>query len=387
MSIYRFWVLFVPLLFASTLSSCKDDLSKTPPDITDKGHFDGPYILYRDKMVDIVSVVKSSDGSKVNIESYENSKINDMEFTVTPNNGLKTFNFKLFDYANEPCVFTEPGKTLVVSDFEGNFKDFASILMTAGVINADYQWIFANNYLVVNGDFFDRGTDVLPVLWLSYKLDSEARRSGGYVHIILGNHDEMNLRGNVKYVDNRYIDLSQRLGIEYKKLFDENTELGQWLRTKNAMITIGKSLFVHGGISAELIAEGVDIQLINSVVRENLGRNKTTLEGLPKLLWSDFGPFWYRGLVESEEKYNPIQANELDEILNYFTAERIIVGHTVVPEVIGLHGGKVIVVDVDHPENVMNNSSRALLITKNGLKTINDKGEIKPLRLVSSFIE
>jgi hypothetical protein len=71
--------------------------------------------------------------------------------------------------------------------------------------------------------------------------------------------------------------------------------------------------------------------------------------------------------------------------MDYFKVKHIIVGHSIVQEIVGLHDGRVIAADVDHPENRKAGKSRALLITKNRFYTINDKGQIKDLPVVKGF--
>ena len=80
---------------------------------------------------------------------------------------------------------TEYAKTFAVSDLHGRFDLFAAILKTGEVINDKYEWIYGSNHLVIDGDIFDRGADVLPILWLIYKLEFEAKAVGGLslIHI------------------------------------------------------------------------------------------------------------------------------------------------------------------------------------------------------------
>ena len=59
------------------------------------------------------------------------------------------------------------------------------------MIDADYNWIFGTNQLVIIGDVFDRGVDVLPIYWLIYKLEKEAEDAGGKVTFLIGNHETM----------------------------------------------------------------------------------------------------------------------------------------------------------------------------------------------------
>ena len=82
---------------------------------------------------------------------------------------------------------------------------------------------------------FSRGFDMMPLLWLLYKLDFEAQQAGGKVHIIIGNLEAMNLKGDVRYVKQRYLDFCSNLGVDYSALFNTNSEIGRWLRTKNTI--------------------------------------------------------------------------------------------------------------------------------------------------------
>ena len=60
-------------------------------------------------------------------------------------------------------------------------------------------------------------------------------------------------------------------------------------------------------------------------------------------------------------------------------------GHTIVPEIVGLHGGKVIAVDVDHYENRKNGKSRALLIKNNRFYVVTDNGKTLDLPVLNGF--
>ena len=45
--------------------------------------------------------------------------------------------------------------------------------------------------MVFLGDLFDRGNDVVRTLWFIYRLEREARKQGGAIHVVLGNHEIM----------------------------------------------------------------------------------------------------------------------------------------------------------------------------------------------------
>ena len=88
------------------------------------------------------------------------------------------------------------------------------MLRNNGVIGKHYEWTYEKNQVIVIGDVFDRGKDVLPIFWLMYKLEQEAWEAGGVMTFMLGNHEEMVLRGNLKYTRSKYKDLATSLGDE-----------------------------------------------------------------------------------------------------------------------------------------------------------------------------
>ncbi len=381
----RFYPGVIVLAITLMTISCLGNGSESEKTVA--GIYDGPYIIYDGIMATIYRLEGGLGGPKLVSEYLTAEALKEKRIDVYPDSEMPPFSVRIFNYSNEPAIFIQPRKTFVVSDIEGNFVDFVKILFVAGVIDKDYNWRYGSNHLVINGDLFDRGTDVLAVIWLCYKLDCESRESGGKVHLTLGNHDEMELRGNTKYLDKRYLDLSSEIGLDYKELFGENTELGRWLRTKNTVTIIGKTLFVHGGISEDVANLNLTAQEINDIARANLGNDKTLLDSIPALLWGDAGPFWYRGLFRLDERYFPISPDGLVRILGNFGVERIVIGHCIAPEITALHNGKVIAVDVEHQGNSALGKSRALLIQGNKLKSVNDKGGKMTLPVVAGFFQ
>jgi hypothetical protein len=182
-------------------------------------------------------------------------------------------------------------------------------------------------------------------------------------------------------VEKRYLEFCDEIGIPYQDLFGANTEIGKWLRTKNTIVKIGKNLFVHGGISKEFIERGISIADANHLIRENLGKNRSELEGNVDFLFRSNGPFWYRGMVLTSPERNPLNVAETSVILNNFNVSRAIVGHCIVPDIIQLRDGLVVAIDVDHNKNRIEGKSRALIIltgqnTDEKLLKINDAGEL-----------
>ena len=60
---------------------------------------------------------------------------------------------------------------LALSDIEGEFENFRALLIAGHMMDSLYHWTFGKGHLVICGDLFDRGRDVVAELWLLYKLE------------------------------------------------------------------------------------------------------------------------------------------------------------------------------------------------------------------------
>jgi len=282
-----------------------------------------------------------------------------------------------------------PERLIAVADIEGNFNAFAGILINNKVTDEKFNWIFGDGHLVVNGDLFDRGNNVLPLIWLIYKLEQEAETAGGKVHTILGNHDIMNLRGVDNYNREKYRHSAYEIiGKDDLKdaittLYNEQSEIGKWLRTKNAIEVIGDYLFVHAGLSPELLEFNLSIETINKTVRKHIGENLYSTPGpdpVANLLMGRKGPFWFRGLVKSREEYGKVKMEQLDALLNHFEAKKVVIGHSVVDQVSTDYDGKVIRIDILHGKIKHSGISQGFLI-EGGLEyVVDDLNKPKQLR-------
>ncbi|MBS9463923.1 metallophosphoesterase [Flagellimonas sp. 389] len=375
-----------------TFFSCKVNTSnhiiKKQIATTKLQSLDGPYVYTDKDSLTIISVEQRKDASFF-IKTTEIKRKKNQTFISKINNSDKDeFAFALAKkYVVPDAVYEAQDKILVTSDIEGNFNTFYSLLLGNKVMDKNYNWIYGKGHLVICGDMFDRGTEVLPSLWLLYKLEQEAERAGGKVHYILGNHDVMNLYLDIRYVDEKYIDLARIVsGIEddhkkaYRFLMSEKNELVKWIKSKNAVEKIGNNLFLHGGISEELVNTGLSIEDINTIVRKNLEHNpikKPTSDEASKLVFSSMGPFWYRGLIKnSGSKYQKIKETALDRILGFYAVEHIIIGHTIVAdEVTSDFNGKVIRVDIKHPKEKFTGKSHVLLIENGKYYKVSDTGK------------
>ena len=329
----------------------------------------------------------SSDGP---IIIYENGKIinysilpEDTNFNITRKEIIKTdtltccidetkqkFSFQLKDsIKTEKDEYDLPGKMFIISDIEGNFKGFSEILIAAGVIDKDINWTFGDGHLVLVGDFFDRYINVTEILWLIYKLEDEAMMKKGKVHLILGNHEMMNLRGNYKYVRNKYIENAKALKLDYNKWYSPDTELGRWLRTKNSIEKIGSYLFLHGGISVDFPIDNYTLTEINDNIRASIDKVFKEGEAAKDIFIGNQSPLWCRDIVNEKESQE-----EIDRILKSFNATKMILGHTIVDEIKYLYNTKVIAVDIEHQINSDNGKMYALMFENNDFFVIDLNG-------------
>jgi 3',5'-cyclic AMP phosphodiesterase CpdA len=235
----------------------------------------------------------------------------------------------------------------VISDIEGNFGAFRKLLQAAGVINDRFEWTFGDGHLVLAGDFFDRGSQVTEVLWLCYALEEMAGKAGGYVHFILGNHEIMNLSADYRYLHPKYQETAAIMKVDLRALYGDDTELGRWLRTKNVMEKVGRNLYLHGGVSRLVNNVDWDLPAINAKARPFYADTIFAYPDLQtELLFSDLGPFWYRGYYMGDVGQIP---GVLDSTLGKFRVDRVVTGHTPVADTVsGWYGGKLFNVDTPH---------------------------------------
>ncbi|ABI38166.1 metallophosphoesterase [Shewanella sp. MR-4] len=255
----------------------------------------------------------------------------------------------------EADTYTHAGKIVALSDVHGQFDVMINLLKAHKIIDDQHHWAFGDGHMVMTGDMFDRGHQVNEVLWFLYELDKEAQAAGGRLHLLMGNHEQMVFRGDLRYVNERYQTSAQLLNRSYDALYNKDTEIGRWLRSKNTMVKINNLLFMHGGISPEWVERKLNISDANQLFRQHLDDKKEDLKqnDLLNFLFFTNGPTWYRGYFK-----DVLNEQEIDQILNYFKVDHIIVGHTSQDRVLGLYHNKIIAID----SSIKNGQSGELLL-------------------------
>lgn len=242
-----------------------------------------------------------------------------------------------------PDAQPQPAKWAAVSDIHGQAGIFLQLLQKQGLLDAKDNWAWGKGVLVIAGDIFDRGPTVTETLWQVYRLQQQAAAAGGAVHFVLGNHETMVLRSDLRYIHPKYQAVAKLLGRSYDALYGADTELGAWLRRRATVLKLGDTVFLHGGLHPELAAKEIDLPAINRQFRARLGASKEELAKDPEAnyLFGRDGPVWYRGY------FLPERAKPADvvRLLARLGARRIVVGHTTQSEIRSLYAGRVIGID------------------------------------------
>lgn len=319
----------------------------TPTYIYDQ---DGPYVYY--------------EGNNIIVEEVTPSGLVSNTYTTTdglvltcqlPHMGT-SFSFSLKPEINiEPSIYTEtPSKFLAISDFDGHIAGLTQVLRGEGIIDENFNWIYGDGHLMISGDLFDRGFHIQESMWLIYKLESEAEAQGGKIHLIIGNHEIFNLTDDWRYVETKYFNDAHLMGKRMSELYDSNTELGRWLRSKNIIEKVGNYAFLHGGITTEVAALNLSYNEINDYGRLIMNGANCPNNDCLEVTGGD-GIYWYRGMVDEE-----LSQAEVNDILDQFSVESLILGHTKGSNIRSLYEGGVIAIDMFHVNNFNSGFMKAL---------------------------
>lgn len=319
-------------------------LAQDPKD-TSGADVDGPYVFEDGSAWVVKRIAREPGGLVAKRETFEGGTLQ------VHLSGRKPLDVKVRPIGEPPPSSVDmPEKLLALSDIEGNIDALIGLLKAGGAINEELAWTFGKGHVVFVGDMFDRGLHVTECLWLLYELEARAAAAGGAVHFVLGNHEVMNLTGDLRYVRKKYSENAVLLGEKLEDLYTKRTVLGRWLRSRNAIQRIGHHLFVHGGVSPRVAESKTPLQDLNDALRKALlagAWKKPKERPLTYVTDGDTGLLWYRGYIK-----DPIDETEMDAILAACGVKRIVVGHSLVKEIDFTLGGRVLALDVKHADGV-----------------------------------
>ncbi len=346
--------------------------------------FDGPYIYSIDKKQFSIWQIKKQ-GNEIIADNFFISKGTNPSiqcFVDGTHGDYFDFELKSTLPVPPPSTYSSADRIFALADIEGNFYAFERLLVGNGVMDENYNWIFGKGHLVLNGDFVDRGKNVIPLLWLMYKLEYQAAEAGGQVHYILGNHEDLFATGDVRYVHKKYFKSAKKLtGISdpvasFMALNNEDFLLRQWMLSKNSIEKIGDILFVHGGISKKLLATGLSMDEINLLIRKVMRKEPLSEKEFQDsdLMFHLYGPLWYRGFVFNYKGEKKDTEDHIQNVLDYFDVKHIIIGHNMVDEISPDYNQKLYRIDVRQSDDKIKGEVSGLLIENGRFYRVDDKG-------------
>ena len=234
--------------------------------------------------------------------------------------------------AQETAKKPPSSKTAVrfaIGDIHGDYVSFIKLLGKLGLVDSKLSWSGGRKELIQTGDIFDRGPGSRAAVELLMKLEGEAKKAGGEATTLIGNHEVMNLVGDLRYVDpreytsfaadetaalrtkkkaailglgkssagllrsNYYAGLASKINattfdvsfppgfFAHREAFSLRGKIGAWLVTRNTVYLKDRNLFVHGGISPR-VSEILPSK-INSTVKADLKAFLTATDKLETL--------------------------------------------------------------------------------------------------------
>lgn len=311
--------------------------------------------------------------------------------------------------AAEPLRYEGVGRVVVFPDVHGAYDKLVSVLQETGVVDESLRWRAGSTHLVSLGDLLDRGADSRKVMEFLMRLESEATAAGGAVHVVLGNHEVMNITGDLRYVSTgeyesyagpdddalrdaafervlagdpaasrEEFDATHPRGyFAHRQAFSPAGRYGAWLLGKPFLIVINDTAFVHGGLPS--MVAGLGLEATNQRLHEQLDAYLQAWSGMerelspvhaigfqqrPEAVGAQLPPERaeaFRGLQHAEvfttsgptwfrgqALCNPLsETDNLDAALARLGAARVVVGHTVAPgrRVASRFDGRVILLD------------------------------------------
>ena len=267
-------------------------------------------------------------------------------------------------------------RVIAIGDLNGAHDVLLDILRGTGLVNRKLDWSGKHDELVQMGDLFNRGGGAAQALRLLLKLQRQARKAGGKVTILLGNHEVMSaLRHEGYCTEDEYLSFASaaerrawplrvrramlrlvrqrhhgivlprapRLALwkmehvpgrtELRRALGPRGGLGRALRALPVAYVTLQTLFVHGGLLPTWARGGVEA--LNQQARECWTKARVHLWSLPKrsLFRSATGPLWDRSLVRG----GPVARSNLRETLELVGVRRMVVGHS---QTASLPGGR-----------------------------------------------
>jgi len=224
----------------------------------------------------------------------------------------------------------------------------------AGLIDEQQNWIGGKTHFVQIGDILDRGDEEKYCIDLLRELRPQAEEAGGMIHVLIGNHEVMNVDLDFRYVtpgawddwDDRpktgsmIVNVKEQLATigfppymkERVTAFRPGGTAARELARMRVAIQIGDTLLVHGGVRMKHVKYGLE-RLNKETAAWLKGGSRYKQVAKPEILDDGDSPIWAR--LYSVPQPKPKAQQELEEVCQALGARRMVVGHT--PQLRGIN--------------------------------------------------
>ena len=217
-----------------------------------------------------------------------------------------------------PEVYPAPARLVAIGDLHGDVPAGILALRLAGLADEAGHWTGGAAWLVQTGDVLDRGPQARTMFdWLR-QIEREAEAAGGRALLLNGNHEVMNLHGDLRYVADLadFPGTTQAEQTASRAEYFSSGEGAAWVRTHPMTVQVGDTVFAHGGIDSRWAKHGIGG--LNTLFR-------AALDDAEALVLGPDGPLWNRTYLLGEP---PVACAELTRALEALNAKRMVLGHT-----------------------------------------------------------
>lgn len=214
-----------------------------------------------------------------------------------------------------------PARVVAIGDVHGDLEATRRALRLAGAIDDQDRWIGGALVVVQTGDVLDRGDDEKEILALLDRLEVEAKAAGGRLVRLLGNHELMNARGDMRYVTGGGFDDYGGSEESRRAAFRPGSPLAKRLADFPLVAVVGDSVFAHGGLLPKHVEYGLD-----RLNREAAAWLRGERRELPAILRGSDSPQWLRRFSEDVSAGD---CKVLADMLASLGVKRLVVGHTI----------------------------------------------------------
>ncbi len=248
----------------------------------------------------------------------------------------------------QPWTFENQLTTLALGDLHGDLNAFLQVLSQMDLIDSETgRWKGAAMNLVLVGDLINGAGQSRSLLTYLMQLQNEIHASGGYLHLLVGNHEIEVSKGDEDKMPQR----DQREFTEHpidgesfeqiEDVFRSPNRYTKFLSQFQMMIKVNGALFVHAGIQGWLMINRNLPGAINSTWRAwqrhwSADRDKRRAERPPRetrwIFHEEDGPAHLQDFRLNQRPRRAIQQNQFEYLMNYLGADYLIKGHNMTPD-------------------------------------------------------